>query len=55
VIALASALGVSCDAFLDGDGEAPTDELHRSRGRPRKAEDQPAIPRRPRSRPRKGE
>jgi DNA-binding XRE family transcriptional regulator len=48
VVALASALGVDCTAFL----QEPAPRPETGRGRPRKAEE-PPTPKRPRGRPRK--
>ena len=49
VVALADALGVSCDEFRQEPGAAPEPQ----RGRPRKAAPPEAAPKRPRGRPRK--
>jgi transcriptional regulator with XRE-family HTH domain len=50
VIALADALGVSCDAFRQEPALTPEPQ----RGRPRKAAPPEPTPKRPRGRPRKG-
>jgi transcriptional regulator with XRE-family HTH domain len=50
VVALANALGVSCDAFRQEPAAAPEPQ----RGRPRKAVPPERAPKRPRGRPRKG-
>jgi transcriptional regulator with XRE-family HTH domain len=49
VVALADALGVSCDAFRQEPAALPGPH----RGRPRKATPAQAAPKRPRGRPRK--
>ncbi len=49
VVALADALGVSCDAFRQEPRPAPVPQ----RGRPRKALPPEPAPKRPRGRPRK--
>ena len=51
VVALADALGVSCDAFRQEPRPAPEPQ----RGRPRKAPAAAPAPKRPRGRPRKGQ
>jgi transcriptional regulator with XRE-family HTH domain len=53
VVALANALAVTCDAFLEGEGQ-PAGAPKPGRGRPRK-EPQEEKPKRPRGRPRKGD
>jgi transcriptional regulator with XRE-family HTH domain len=49
MVALADALGVSCEAFRQESGPAPEPQ----RGRPRKVPPAEAKPKRPRGRPRK--